>query len=75
MMAGVEFDADGQLLAQRPSESPLGTQPWFAGVIRADQIMPLLFVVGGFASITAWRSAVHRGDTPADYVQNGVSPC
>ena len=72
MMVGVGFDADGRLVAQSPSESPLGTQPWFAGVTWAGQIMPLFFVVGGFASITAWRSTVRRGGTPADYVRNRV---
>ena len=65
MMVGVGFDEDGRLVAQSPSESPLGTQPWFAGVTWAGQIMPLFFVVGGFASITAWRSTVRRGGTPA----------
>jgi Acyltransferase family len=72
MMVGVGFDADGQLVAQSPSDSPLGIQPWFAGVTWAGQIMPLFFVVGGFASITAWRSLVRRGGTAADYVRNRV---
>jgi hypothetical protein len=72
MMVGVGFEADGQLVAQSPNDSPLGTQPWFDGVTWVGQIMPLFFVVGGFASITAWRSTVRRGGTAADYVRNRV---
>jgi len=72
MMVGVGFDADGGLIAQAPDDSPLGVQPWFALVTWVGQIMPLFFVVGGFASITAWRSLVRRGGTAADYVRNRV---
>ena len=72
MMVGVGFDAAGNLVAQAPNDSPLGSQPWFAGVTWAGQIMPLFFVVGGFAAITAWRSLVRRGGTAADFVRNRV---
>jgi peptidoglycan/LPS O-acetylase OafA/YrhL len=72
MMVGVGVDGQGNLVAQSPNDSPLGSQPWFAGVTWAGQIMPLFFVVGGFAAITAWRSMVRRGGTPADYVRNRV---
>ena len=72
MMVGVGFDRSGNLVAQAPDDSPLGSQPWFAGVTWAGQIMPLFFVVGGFAAITAWRSLVRRGGTAADYVRNRV---
>lgn len=72
MMVGVGVGADGQLIAQSPNDSPLGSQPWFAAVTWAGQIMPLFFVVGGFASITAWRSMVRRGGSAADYVRNRV---
>ena len=34
--------------------------------------MPLFFVVGGFAALTAWRSLVRRGGTASDYVRNRV---
>ena len=72
MMVGVGFDTRGQLVAQSPNDSPLGSQPWFAGVTWIGQIMPLFFVVGGFAAITAWRSLVRRGGTASDYVRNRV---
>lgn len=72
MMVGVGYDADGNLIAQTPNDSPLGRQPWFAGVTWVGQIMPLFFVVGGFAAITAWRSLVRRGGTASEYVRNRV---
>jgi len=51
---------------------PLEHQPWFNAVTWVFQIMPLFFVVGGFASLTAWRSLVRRGGGSADYVTSRV---
>lgn len=68
LMVAIGVDASGQLVATRPLEA----QSWFALATWAGQIMPLFFVVGGFASITAWRSAVRRGSTPSDYVRSRV---
>ena len=51
---------------------PLEHQPWFNAVTWVLQIMPLFFVVGGFASLTAWRSLVRRGGGAADYVTTRV---
>ena len=51
---------------------PLEHQPWFNAVTWVLQIMPLFFVVGGFASLTAWRSLIRRGGGPADYVKTRV---
>lgn len=68
LFIGVGRDAAGDLVISRPLEE----QPWFAGVTWAGQIMPLFFVVGGFASLTAWRSNVRRGGTGADYVKTRV---
>ena len=68
MMVGVGLDADGEIVVSRPLEA----QPWFAPVTWLGQIMPLFFVVGGFASLTAWRSLVRRGGTGAEYVRNRV---
>ncbi|CAN5309265.1 acyltransferase [soil metagenome] len=72
MMVGVGVDRAGNLVAQSPDDSPLGSQPWFDGVTWVGQIMPLFFVVGGFAAITAWRSLGRRGGTAADFVRNRV---
>jgi fucose 4-O-acetylase-like acetyltransferase len=68
LFIGVGRDATGALVISRPLEE----QPWFAAVTWAGQIMPLFFVVGGFASITAWRSTARRGGTAADYVKTRV---
>jgi fucose 4-O-acetylase-like acetyltransferase len=51
---------------------PLEHQWWFAGITWVFQIMPLFFVVGGFAGMTAWRSLRRRGGTAADFVRNRV---
>lgn len=68
LMVGVGFGADGQLSVSRPLEQ----QSWFAPVTWIGQIMPLFFVVGGFASLTAWRSAQRRDGTAADFVRTRV---
>jgi fucose 4-O-acetylase-like acetyltransferase len=68
LFIGVGRDAEGELVISRPLEE----QTWFAGVTWVGQIMPLFFVVGGFASLTAWRSSVRRGGTAADYVKTRV---
>jgi fucose 4-O-acetylase-like acetyltransferase len=51
---------------------PLEHQAWFDGATWVFQIMPLFFVVGGFASLTSWRSLQRRGGTGADYVTTRV---
>lgn len=68
LFIGVGRDAEGALVISRPLEE----QSWFAGATWVGQIMPLFFVVGGFASLTAWRSSLRRGDTAADYVKGRV---
>lgn len=68
LMVGVGRDSAGELSISRPLEQ----QSWFAAATWVGQIMPLFFVVGGFASITAWRSLRRRGGDGADYVRNRV---
>jgi hypothetical protein len=68
LMVGVGMDAGGALVVSKPLEQ----QPWFAYGTWAGQIMPLFFVVGGFASLTAWRSLRRRGEGAAQYVRNRV---
>jgi fucose 4-O-acetylase-like acetyltransferase len=72
LLVGVGFDERGELVALAPTESPVGSASWFAPATWAGQIMPLFFVVGGFASITAWRSLTRRGGDAADYVRSRV---
>jgi surface polysaccharide O-acyltransferase-like enzyme len=65
---GVGVGADGAIAVSRPLEH----QWWFAGVTWVFQIMPLFFVVGGFAGMTAWRSLRRRGGTAEDFIRNRV---
>ncbi|TBN57188.1 acyltransferase [Glaciihabitans arcticus] len=67
LMVGVGAGPEGLVVSR-----PLEFQPWFAAATWVGQIMPLFFVVGGFASMTAWRSARRRGGTASDYVRNRV---
>jgi hypothetical protein len=64
LFVGVGTAPDGGLAVSRPAEN----QPWFDAATWVGQVMPLFFVVGGFASITAWRSTARRGGTAASYV-------
>ena len=64
LFVGVGVGADGALTVSRPVED----QVWFDAATWLGQIMPLFFVVGGFASLTAWRSAQRRGESASAYV-------
>ncbi|MFF2275865.1 acyltransferase [Agromyces sp. NPDC058126] len=64
MMVGVSLGPEGPVL-----ENALEHQAWFGPVSWVVQIMPLFFIVGGFSSITHWRSMRARGATPAEYVR------
>ncbi|NEM90635.1 acyltransferase family protein [Galbitalea soli] len=68
LSVGIGRDSTGALSISRPLE----LQPWFPLVTWAGQIMPLFFVVGGFASRTAWRSLIRRGEGATEYVRNRV---
>jgi fucose 4-O-acetylase-like acetyltransferase len=68
LYVGVGRSSSGALVVSRP----LDNQSWFAGATWAGQIMPLFFVVGGFASVTAWRGMRRRGGSASDYVRNRV---
>ncbi len=58
LFVGVGPDGRGGIAVSRPLEE----QPWFAAATWAGQIMPLFFVVGGFATATSLRS--HRRRIP-----------
>lgn len=53
LFVGVGPDADGGISVSRPLEE----LPWFAAATWVGQVMPLFFVVGGFATATSLRSA------------------
>ncbi|GIT79039.1 hypothetical protein LLS1_07080 [Leifsonia sp. LS1] len=68
LMVGVGIDATGALVISKP----LTELAWFPVATWFGQVMPLFFVLGGFASLTAWRSLRRRGGTAADYVRTRV---
>jgi fucose 4-O-acetylase-like acetyltransferase len=68
LLVGIGRSTTGQISVARTLE----LQSWFNGVSWGGQIMPLFFVVGGFASLTAWRGAVRKGGTAAEYVRGRV---
>lgn len=45
---------------------------WFTPLTWAVQVMPLFFVVGGFAGSIAYRRLRHRGGTPEDFLAGRV---
>lgn len=65
LFTGVGRGPDGSLLIERTVEA----QSWFTAASWIANIMPLFFVVGGYAARAGWRSASARGDTAADFVR------
>lgn len=65
LFTGVGRGADGALLIERTVES----QTWFDAASWIANIMPLFFVVGGFAARAGRRSALARGDSTDDFVR------
>jgi fucose 4-O-acetylase-like acetyltransferase len=49
-------------------ERTLLLQPWFTPVTWIAQVMPLFFVVGGFAGARSWRRMEARGGSPAEFI-------
>ncbi|MGK9147327.1 acyltransferase [Plantibacter flavus] len=66
LMVAVAVEADGTIGISRALEQ----QPWFDHATWFGQIMPLFFIVGGFATITGWRSTVRRGGGVADFLRS-----
>ncbi|WP_060915787.1 acyltransferase family protein [Microbacterium oleivorans] len=65
VQVGIGPGPDGGLVASRPAEE----QPWFNAATWVGQIMPLFFVVGGFAAATGWRSWTAKGGDAAGFVR------
>ena len=68
LYVGVGVSASGAISISRP----LDHESWFPIVTWFGQIMPLFFVVGGFAGLTAWRSMVKRGGNGREFVRGRV---
>ncbi len=65
LFTGVGRSEDGGLLIERTVEA----QPWFTAATWAANIMPLFFVVGGYAARAGWRSAQARGESADRFVR------
>ncbi|MCS3441479.1 acyltransferase family protein [Microbacterium phyllosphaerae] len=65
LFTGVGRAPDGSLLIERTVEA----QSWFTAASWIANIMPLFFVVGGYAARAGWRSASARGDSAVDFVR------
>ena len=63
LMLGLTVSADGAIGWRNIVQS----EPWFAVGSWFGQLMPLFFVVGGFASWQGWRSTVRRGGGGAEF--------
>ncbi|MCT9869179.1 acyltransferase family protein [Paenarthrobacter aurescens] len=67
LMMGISVDESGIGVG-----NPLTSLSWFAQGTWFGQVMPLFFVVGGFASLTSWRSLQRKGGDAGDYLRNRV---
>src|SRR5689334_10401191 len=61
LMLGLTVGPDGAI----GWKNVVQEQPWFAIASWFGQLMPLFFVVGGFASWQGWRSTQRKGGTGA----------
>ncbi|RZI88000.1 MAG: acyltransferase, partial [Microbacterium sp.] len=66
LMVGIGPGPDGGLVTSRPAEQ----EPWFNAATWVGQIMPLFFVVGGFASAAGWTSWTRRGGDAVGFVRS-----
>ncbi|MCH1883736.1 acyltransferase [Agrococcus sp. ARC_14] len=69
LFVGVGRAADGSLVIERTVEA----QPWFAGATWIGDIMPLFFVVGGFAAMAGWQSLERRGGDANAFVRTRLA--
>ncbi len=65
LFTGVGRGSDGSLLIERTVEG----ETWFNAASWIADIMPLFFVVGGFAARAGWNSAQRRGETADGFVR------
>ena len=65
LFTGVGRAADGSLLIEKTVEA----QSWFTPASWIANIMPLFFVVGGYAARAGWRSARARGESADAFVR------
>lgn len=68
LMLGASVAGDHRLVVQRT----LTLQPWFTPVTWIAQVMPLFFVVGGFAGALSWRRTEAGGGRAAVFIRARV---
>ncbi len=66
LQVGIGVGPDGSLVTSRPAEQ----EPWFNAATWVGQIMPLFFVVGGFASAAGWSSWRARGGEATGFIRS-----
>ena len=66
LQVGVGRGPDGAIVTSRPAEM----QPWFDTATWFGQIMPLFFVVGGFASAAGWATWTSRGGDARGFIRS-----
>ena len=59
LMGVITIDATGAIRG----ENILGLVPWMQYLTWGLQVMPIFFIVGGFANAASWASARDKGDT------------
>lgn len=69
LFSGVGRNPDGSILIERTVEA----QMWFDVVSWIVDIMPLFFVVGGFAAAAGWASAQRRGQGESEFVRTRLA--
>jgi hypothetical protein len=67
LMAGITVGSSGLAIT-----NALEFHPIFAWSTWAVQVMPLFFLLGGFASVTQWRRMKGEGATAGDYIRRRV---
>jgi len=65
VQVGIGPGADGGLVASRPAEQ----EPWFNAATWIGQVMPLFFVVGGFAAAAGWSSWTAKGGDAIGFIR------
>jgi surface polysaccharide O-acyltransferase-like enzyme len=69
LMAVITIDASGTIAG----DNILGLVPWMQYLTWGLQVMPIFFIVGGFANAASWTSAQAKGVTYADWVRSRMS--
>ncbi len=69
LMAVITIDADGAI----EGDNILGLVPWMQFITWGLQVMPIFFIVGGFANSASWISARDKGVTYGDWLRGRMA--